>query len=380
MGLGLLAIVSCEVDDVGFGDELDEIVDVEDRTTVVDDAITGFDCSLFKNYPAPPPWEGPGPHCEKNNPTPPNPGCAPGTEGVCTIPPSGWPGPYNIYRDNCHHAASCGVESGEEVCEDTTGILSCNHDITDGPTGHTINYTVYPAPAPNEGKWVICLSEPQHANPNNSKCCWVQDDKTPDTKDGEPGHACYEHHCHPQADDEGGAVLPVGECWPEVEDIFGCGDTWGKEALECCQKHATYWDKSLKKWCSKKGYEQQLEHRCDIYADCVDKSGGTLPEPPADDDDDDDDDDDVVDTETEGDTEGGDCTCDTADNHETYEAQRMTCDESTCQWYNNGANCFCTWTGSGSTSTSGSDSSGDYGGSDDYGGGDYGGTGGLGGF
>lgn len=353
--LGVLTIVACQVEDVGFEDEVEDLVDIEQRTTVVDEPITGFDCSLFQNYPDPPPWEGAGPHCEKNNPTPPNPGCAEGTEDVCEIPPSGWPGPYNIYRDNCHHAASCGVESGEEVCEDTTGILSCNHEITDGPTGHTINYTVYPAPAPNQGKFVICLSEPQHTDPNASKCCWIQDDKTPDTKDGDPGHACYEHHCHPQADDEGGTVLPVGECWPVVEDIFGCGDTWGPGSQECCAKHATYWDNSLKKWCSKKGYEQQLEHRCDIYADCVDKSGGTLPEPPDEEETDTEGEPEPeTETETEGDSDGGDCTCDTADNHETYEAQGMTCDESTCQWYNNGANCFCTWTGTGS-STGGDD-------------------------
>ena len=267
---GALGGVSCAVQDQAR----DELIDEMDGTPDFDrdTSVEGADCSLFKNYPAPPPYVAPGPHCTKVG-APANPGCPDGL--VCPVPASGWEGPYNIYKDNCHDAASCGVDAG--VCANvTTGILSCTGN-TSGIGGHTVNYSVFPGEGDNTGKWVICLSEPQQANPDADKCCWVQDTKTPKTGQNDPGHACYEYQCHPQDKDGGGTALPAGQCWPTPSSDPPCGTTWDKEALACCQKYAKRWDHSLPKWCSENGYNTQIQFRCEAYAECVQSAGADLP-------------------------------------------------------------------------------------------------------
>ncbi|MEM9462287.1 MAG: hypothetical protein AAGF11_49495 [Myxococcota bacterium] len=249
------------------------------------------DCEDFQNYPPVPPYVAPGDHCSVSNPTP---ECPPELEDICEIPCSGWEGPYNIYGDNCHDAANCGVGAGQE-CGQETGILSCTGN-TSGIGGHTVNYTVVPYEAPEDetsgtsgtsgttgdatdttgnepDQWVICLSEPQHTNCNASKCCWLQDSPTPQTGEGEPGHACYEARCGSQAQDDGGTVLPVGECWPTISNEPPCDPPWSQEALECCQEYTKRWDHALPKMCKNSTYENQVDFRCDVYVECVEAAG-----------------------------------------------------------------------------------------------------------
>lgn len=249
------------------------------------------DCEDFQNYPDVPPYEGPADHCGRNRV---NPGCPDGVE--CEIPDSGWEGPYNIYADNCHDAANCGVEAGEN-CEDiSTGILSCTGN-TSGLGGHTVNYTVMPYTPPEEpdegttggdsgsgsgssdtgddepDQWLVCLSEPQHSDPDATKCCWLQDSETPQTGDGDPGHACYEYRCGNQANDDGGEVLPPGECWPTPSEDPPCDPPWSDEALECCQEHTKRWDHALPHMCRESSYDNQVDFRCDVYVQCVEAAG-----------------------------------------------------------------------------------------------------------
>lgn len=275
--VGSLGGLACSVDEL----EQSEFDESDDSTYVERDVqIDGYDCSLFQNYPAPPPYNAPGPHCNQNNPSPPNPGCPAGVGDQCEIPDSGWEGPYNIYKDNCHDAASCGVDAGD-CANVTTGILSCGGN-TSGTGGHTVNYSVFPGKGANLGKWIVCLSEPQKNDPDADKCCWVQNTQTPQTAAGQPGHACYDYQCHPQNEDHGGTALPSGQCWPTPSSDPPCGTTWNNAALVCCQNYAKRWDHSLPKWCSQNGYNTQVQFRCEAYAECVQSAGATLPEPPTD--------------------------------------------------------------------------------------------------
>ena len=275
--LGLVAVTggsACYVQDDGA--DAEPFYDLDEKPVVPRSSVEGFDCSLFQNYPDPPDWEGPGDHCDHDPGE--NPGCPAGLGETCEVPDSGWEGPYNIFGDNCHDAASCGVDAG--VCaEITTGILSCTGN-TQGIGGHTVNYSVFPGTGQYEGDHIVCLSEPQHPDPDASKCCWVQDDDTPDTGTGQPGHACYEHRCGSQAQDDGGTSLPSGQCWPTPSSEPPCGTTWNSQALACCQQYASRWDHALDEWCSETGYDTQIQFRCEAYAACVESAGGTLPEPP----------------------------------------------------------------------------------------------------
>lgn len=275
--LGLVSITggtACHVQDDGAEEE--PFDDLDGTSIVPRNGVEGFDCSLFQNYPDPPAWNGPGDHCTHDRGE--NPGCPEGLGETCEVPDSGWEGPYNIYKDNCHDAASCGVDAG--VCADiTTGILSCTGN-TEGIGGHTVNYSVFPGTGQYEGDYIVCLSEPQQSDPDAGKCCWVQDDDTPDTGTGEPGHACYDYRCGSQAQDDGGTSLPAGQCWPTLSQDPPCGTEWTNEALECCQEYASRWDHSLAKWCTEAGYDTQVQFRCEAYAQCVESAGGTLPEPP----------------------------------------------------------------------------------------------------
>lgn len=314
--LASLAACSAEFDDSALEESSDDDAElvIEERTIA-----GGGACDHIPGYPPPPDWEGPGDHCGKKRPK--NPGCAPGTEGVCDIPCSYWPGPYDLYEDNCHNACDWGVSTGA-CCGQETGILSCKGNTT-GLTGHTVNYTVTPAPAPNEGKFVVCLSEPQHSDPDATKCCWLQDSEDPETAQGEPGHACYRHRCNTQSEDDGGEVLPVGECWPDPGDVFGCGDTYDAAGIKCCKDHAKYWDGALAEWCDGENYPDQVANRCDAYIECIESIGGTIPDPPP---------------------PGEECNCANSNGAAEKEADGWTCDESTCAEANGGNDCFCQWT------------------------------------
>jgi hypothetical protein len=169
----------------------------------------------------------------------------------------------------------CGVDAG--TCADIdTGILSCTGN-TSGIGGHTINYSVVPGTGVHEGKFVICLSEPQSADPNAGKCCWVQDTDVPKTAPGQPGNACYNYQCGSQATSTGGTALPAGKCWPTASDAPPCKPPWNKTALACCKDWAKRWDHALPKMCSIQSYNNQVGFRCDAYAACIEAAGWQPP-------------------------------------------------------------------------------------------------------
>jgi hypothetical protein len=142
--------------------------------------------------------------------------------------------------------------------------------------GHTVNYTIKPAPPPNQGQHVVCLSEPQHSDPDADKCCWLQNgDECPSTNAGSSGAACYAYRCGSQARDEGGAC--VDDPWPTPSDGPDCGSEWNSAARECCQDKTSYWDNSLSHACSQDAYDRQHQDRCDHYAECVNDAGAPIP-------------------------------------------------------------------------------------------------------
>lgn len=185
-----------------------------------------------------------------------------GPDGGWITECNGWAdaGDYNICTWNCHNAANCGVDAGND------GIVACRGGNTGTIGGHSINWDTVPcagdAGATCKG---YCLSEPQQ--PGSAACCWEQPAGGAINITSGPGLACANQKCGV----DGGAVA-----WDAgvVYETDTCADVSATKAacLQCCITRS-------QQVASKQAYLDACNPLCDVFDNCgggaCGGSGGT---------------------------------------------------------------------------------------------------------
>jgi len=157
----------------------------------------------------------------------------PGPDGGWVTECNGWEdgGPYNFCTWNCHNAATCGVQAGND------GVISCDGEGPSSASGHAVNWDTVPCAGDAGSKCVgYCISEPQL--PGSAACCWEQTNGGAMNIASGPGLACANAIC----DRDGGEIaFDTGVTF----DTRSCFDIYGATAAcrQCCRDRANF------SWC-----------------------------------------------------------------------------------------------------------------------------------
>ncbi|MFO0680168.1 MAG: hypothetical protein U0169_26840 [Polyangiaceae bacterium] len=138
-------------------------------------------------------------------------------------------GPYNYCNHNCHHAANCGLDAGND------GIISCDGYANGQLGGHTVNWDEVPYPeGAGTGLHKFCASNSQA--PGSAACCWLQPEPTPNVASGR-GSSCAQTICGIYGCNA--TVLPKNEPWDNTP--LQCTRFASKgDCLRCCTANRDY--------------------------------------------------------------------------------------------------------------------------------------------
>jgi hypothetical protein len=139
-------------------------------------------------------------------------------------------GLYNYCTWNCHHAAGCGLDAGND------GVISCDGTGPGSPYGHAVNWDTVPCADGGASCVGYCVGEPQR--PGSTACCWEQSGGGAINISSGGGLACANQIC---GRDGGQTAFEAGvgfDTRPCV-DIHGQGEA----CRNCCSARATF------SWC-----------------------------------------------------------------------------------------------------------------------------------
>jgi hypothetical protein len=178
-------------------------------------------------------------------------------------------GPYNHCTWNCHHAAGCGLDAGND------GVISCDGTGPGSPYGHAVNWDSVPCDDGGASCVGYCISNPQQ--PGSAACCWEQNGGGAVDISSGAGQACADQICKR----DGGQIAfeaGVGFDTRPCDEIHG----QGAACRDCCAARATF------SWCKgdaaciadMQRYLDGCNAACDGDAGGGDAGeGGTPPEP-----------------------------------------------------------------------------------------------------
>jgi hypothetical protein len=141
-------------------------------------------------------------------------------------------GPYNLCNHNCHHAANCGLDAGND------GIISCDGYANGDLGGHTVNWdTVACAGDAGAACKKYCISDPQSSS-STAACCWEQPSGGAIDVSSGAGQACVNQIC---GVDGGGTALDAGVPWDLTPNDCAASSSSNAECGACCNTNADYY-------------------------------------------------------------------------------------------------------------------------------------------
>ena len=181
---------------------------------------------------------------------------------------SGWIGPYEIYTNNCHHAANAGLSQWRDVM----GVLKCSE--TEYYLGHAANYSIGPCPSGDAKCTSICATEPQKGI-DGDPCCWEQTTgEAVNVTTGE-GESCAKVKCGLEAYGKQ-SVLPLGKLYAgdgpsncalrmfrSKSPSFNVTDVLRTQCKTCCGEQTDRWKDHKEYEATRIAFDKECRNLCD---------------------------------------------------------------------------------------------------------------------
>lgn len=169
-----------------------------------------------------------------------------------------WDGGYNLCTNNCHHAANCGVDAGND------GVIACYGGDAGSLGGHSVNWDTVPCASGQTGT-CYCVAEPQL--PGSAACCWNQPSGGGINVSSGDGLACVNKLCRV---DSGAVAFEAGVTWDFSQTYCAQANTTEASCRTCCKNIADRY-RNMKGVDASAKYQQQIadwEAACN--ASCAD--------------------------------------------------------------------------------------------------------------